>query len=100
LGTYGEAAKARGLPTMARADVQRITISHSGYGTPPSEARQKLAKEKLAGLAEQEATIAAIERDRLLDLLAAEVESIRADLPRQAAAYAVELGVIARNLKG
>lgn len=91
------AADAVHIPARRRGEATRIDIGNLVYRqTPEIVAAMKTIQTRLGDELEAEGIA---QRDAVITGIAAELESIRADLCNQAAAAAVELGAIARNLK-
>jgi hypothetical protein len=97
---YGLVASARAIPRHLTADVARMTLnesSYTGYRAPDH------VKELFASVV-RKATIEATARgkrecDHLLFQYSEELESLRAVLPSLAVQAAIEIGVIAREMK-
>lgn len=98
----GSVADARSIPDRIAADVGNITIyaDHArwNYREVPVEAREAAERIKDHLAAEYRAD-GEHERDAKLYAIAAELQALRAILPQQAAAVAIELGHQARMLQ-
>jgi len=100
LGTHGAIAAARAIPTDRLNAVNRVQITagdtYYGRGAAPEtvELAKRVREQLTAGfVAEGEA-----DRDAKLVEIAAELQALRAVLPQQAAAVAIDLGTQARML--
>lgn len=101
LKDHGALSEARNMPAVAarRVDEVSITASQPYYNRSPEPetiAATKVLRERL-----KDELVAAAEaaRDARLAEIAAELQALRAVLPQQAAAVAIELGHQARMLQ-
>lgn len=93
----GTIAAAVHIPAQRRSMAARVNVSPFSYGEHADIlAAAKTIQGRLGDEMEAEGIA---QRDTIIAAAAAELESLRADLCNQAAAAAVELGAIARNLK-
>ncbi len=90
-----DAAAALKLPDAARYAAKSVDVrTYDDRNRKAVEAVRVLR----VRLSDQMAAEAEAERDNIIAACAAELEAIRADLPRQAAAAAIEMGRMARNM--
>ena len=97
----GELPRVRDLPAAAAAAVQRVEIRPHDWdrSAPNLLSGANAAREIQAALVETRRAEGAAARDARLAEIAREINALRAVLPHQAAAVAIELGHQARMLQ-
>lgn len=101
IGSHGTIAAARAIPNERLAAVNRvqITAGDTYYGRGAAPETIEMAKRVREHLTAGFVTEGEAERDAKLAAIAAEIQALRAVLPQQAAAVAIELGHQARMLQ-
>ncbi|MDP2358688.1 MAG: hypothetical protein Q8M31_21895 [Beijerinckiaceae bacterium] len=100
-GAYGEIVKVRSIPAARAGHAMHLRVSADNYGRtdPQISAAMKKGAAMLAALVESEREEGRAEMKTRLRAIADELERTRAILPQLAAAMAVQLGAIARDLR-